>query len=94
MSDPTEAVPDGPIADSVSRECPTETVPDDLIADPVSRECPTETVSDGPTADSVSGEWTQRFLDFAFLSVCLIAEIAWLTALAWATLSLARWLFF
>jgi hypothetical protein len=33
------------------------------------------------------------FLIFFFLSVCAIAEIAWLTVLAWATLSFARWLF-
>ena len=44
----------------------------------------TETVLDGPTADSGSEEWTQRFLNFGFLSVCAIAEIAWLTVLAWA----------
>ena len=48
---------------------------------------------DGPTADSGRREWTQRFLDFCFLSVCAIAEIAWLIMLAWATLSLALWLF-
>ena len=54
----------------------------------------TETVPDGPTADLGSREWTQRFLIFGFLSVCAIAEIAWLTVLAWATLSLTRWLFF
>jgi hypothetical protein len=41
-----------------------------------------ETVPDGPTADTGS----ERFLTFGFLSVCTIAEIAWLTALAWATL--------
>ena len=52
-----------------------------------------QTVPDAPTADYSGGrEWTQRLLIFA--SVCVIAEIAWLTALAWATLSLARWLFF
>ena len=90
---PTETVSDDPIADSVSSECPTEAVPAGPIADSASTECPTETVSDGPAADSVSGEWTQRFLDFGFLSVCAIAEIVWITALAWATLSLARWLF-
>jgi len=64
---------------------------------------PTETVPDGPTADSGSPddptadsgrEWAQRILNFGCLSVFAIAEIAWLTALAWATLSLARWLFF
>ena len=53
----------------------------------------TETVRDGPTADSGSRERTQRFLDFCFLSVYAIAEIAWLIVLAWAMLSLARWLF-
>jgi len=53
---------------------------------------PTETVPYGPTADS--REWTQRFLVFGFLSVCAIAEIAWLIMLAWATLSLTRWFFF
>jgi hypothetical protein len=53
-----------------------------------------ETVPDGPTADSGSREWTERFLIFGFLSVCAIVEIAWLTVLAWATLSLTRWLFF
>ena len=83
MSDPTETVPDGPTADFGSPDGPT--------ADSGSR---TETVPDGPTADSGSREWTQRFLDFCFLSVCVIAEIAWLTMLAWATLSLTRWLFF
>ena len=75
MSDPTEAVPDRPTADSGRRECPTESVPDD------------------PTADS-GREWAQRFLNFGCLSLFAIVEIAWLTALAWATLSLARWLFF
>ena len=50
----------------------------------------TETVPDGPTADTGS----ERFLIFGFSSVCAIAEIAWLTALAWATISLTRWLFF
>jgi hypothetical protein len=55
---------------------------------------PTEAVPDGPIADSVSREWAQWFLNFGFLSVCAITEIAWITALAWATLSLARWLFF
>ena len=53
-----------------------------------------ETVPDGPIADSGSRGWTQRFLIFGFLSVCAIVEIAWLTVLAWATLSLTRWLFF
>jgi hypothetical protein len=47
-----------------------------------------ETVPDGPTADTGS----ERFLTFGFLSVCAIAEIAWLTALAWATLSLLAFL--
>jgi hypothetical protein len=51
---------------------------------------PTETVPDGPIADSGSREWTQRFLIFGFLSVCAIAQIAWLTMLAWVTLSLTR----
>jgi hypothetical protein len=73
---------------------PTESVPDGPTADSGKRECPTETVPDDPTADSGSREWTQRFLNFGCLSGCAIAEIAWLTALAWATLSLARWLFF
>ena len=43
---------------------------------------------------SGSREWTQRFLEFGFWSVFAIAEIAWLIVLAWATLSLAHWLFF
>ena len=47
-----------------------------------------EAVPDGPTADTGS----ERFLTFGFLSVCAIAEIAWLTALAWATLSLLAFL--
>ena len=51
-----------------------------------------QTVPDALT-DSGGREGT-RFLIFGFSSVCVIAEIAWLTALAWATLSLARWLFF
>jgi hypothetical protein len=67
---------------------PTET--DGPTADSCSEECPTETVPDDPTADSCSEEWTQRFLNFGFLIVCAIAEIAWLTVLAWA---LKRWLF-
>ena len=54
---------------------------------------PTLGSPDDPTADSGSRGWTQRFLNFVFLSVCAIAEIAWLTVLAWATLSFARWLF-
>ena len=41
-------------------------------------------IPDAPTADLGSEEWPQRFLDFGFLSVCAIAEIAWLTVLAWA----------
>ena len=86
MSDPTET--DGPTADSASK---TETVPDGPTADSGSR---TETVPDAPTADSGSREWTQRFLSFGFLGVGVIAEIAWLTMLAWATLSFTRWLFF
>jgi len=53
---------------------------------------PTESVPEGPTADS--GGRAPRFLNFGFLSGCAILEIAWLIALAWATLSLARWLFF
>ena len=53
----------------------------------------TETVPDGPIANLGSREWTQRFLIFGFFSVCAIVEIAWLTVLAWATLSLTRWLF-
>ena len=65
---------------------PTEKVPDRPTADFGS--------PDGPTADSGSREWTPRFLIFGFLSVCVIVEIAWLTMLAWATLSLAHWLFF
>ena len=85
MSDPTET--DGPTADSGSR---TKTVPDGPAADSGSR---TETVPDGPTAESGSREWTQRFLSFGLLSVYAIAEIAWLIVLAWAMLSLARWLF-
>jgi len=85
MSDPTETVPDGPTADLGSR---TETVPDGSVANSGSR---TETVPDGPTADSGNREWTQRFLNFVFLRVCAIAEIAWLTVLAWA---LKRWLFY
>ena len=68
----------------------TETVSDGPTADSGSR---TGSVPDAPTADSGSGEWTQRFLIFGFLSVCAIAEIAWLIMLAWATLSLTRWLF-
>ena len=44
--------------------------------------------TDGPTADTGS----ERFLTFGFLSVCAIAEIAWLTALAWATLLLLAFL--
>ena len=44
--------------------------------------------------DSGSRERTQRFLIFGFFCVCAIAEIAWLIMLAWATLSLTRWLFF
>jgi hypothetical protein len=71
---------------------PIET--DDPTAGSVSGESPTKMVPDGPTANSVSREWTQRFFIFAFLSVCVIAMVAWLTALAWVTLSLARWLFF
>jgi hypothetical protein len=71
----------------------TETVLDGPTADSGSREWPTETVPDGPTADSGSREWTQRFLSFGLLTVCAIAEIAWLIVLAWATLSFARWLF-
>ena len=77
MSDPTETVPDGPTADLGSPDGPTA----DLGS------------PDGPTADLGRREWTQRFLDFCFLSVCAIAEIAWLIMLAWATLSLALWLF-
>ena len=69
----------------------TETVLEGPTADLGSRELPTETVPDGPTA--VSREWTQRFLSFGLLTVCAIAEIAWLIVLAWATLSFARWLF-
>jgi hypothetical protein len=93
LSDHTETILEGPTADLGSREWPTETVPDGPTADSGSREWPTETVPDGPTADSGSREWTQRFLNFVFLSVCAIAEIAWLTVLAWVTLSFARWLF-
>jgi hypothetical protein len=55
-----------------------------------SKSHPTETVPDGPTADSGSRKWTQRFLNFGFLSACAIVEIAWLTVLAWATLSLTK----
>jgi hypothetical protein len=69
---------------------PTETVTHGPTAGSVSR---TETLPDGPTADSGRREWTPRFHDFCFLSVCAIAEIAWLIVLAWATLSLALWLF-
>ena len=65
---------------------PTETVPGGPTADSGS--------PDGPTADSGSREWTHRFLKFGFWSAFAIAEIAWLTMLAWATLSLAHWLFF
>ena len=86
MSDPTET--DGPTADSGSR---TETVPDGPTADSGSR---AETLPDAPIADSGSREWPQRFLKFGFWSVFAIAEIAWLTMLAWATFSLTRWLFF
>ena len=71
----------------------TETVPDGPTADSGNRECPTETVPDGPTAGSGNREWTQRFLNFGLLTVCAIAEIAWLIVLAWATLSFTRWLF-
>jgi hypothetical protein len=78
MSDLTETVSDGPTADSGRR---TESVPDGPTADSGSR---TESRPDAPTADSGSEEWTQRFLNFGFLSVCAIAEIAWLTVLAWA----------
>ena len=92
MSDPTETVPDGPTADFGSPDGPTadsgsrtETVPDGPTADSGS--------PDDPTADSGSTEWTQRFLNFGCLSGCAIAEIAWLTVLAWAALSFARWLF-
>jgi hypothetical protein len=48
----------------------------------------TETVPDGPTTDSGS----DLFHILGFSSVCAIAEIAWLTALAWATLSLLAFL--
>jgi hypothetical protein len=43
----------------------------------------TVTVPGAPTADSGS----ERFLIFGFSSVCVIAEIAWLTALAWDLIS-------
>ena len=44
---------------------------------------PTQAVESGRSGFSIS----------CFLSVYAIAEIAWLIVLAWATLSLARWLF-
>ncbi len=65
MSDLTETVSDGPTADSGRR---TESVPDGPTADSGSR---TESIPDAPTADSGSEEWTQRFLNFGFLSVCM-----------------------
>jgi len=68
---------------------PTESVP----GGPTSPESQTVLQTDGPTAGSGRGEWTQRFLRFGLSIVCAIAEIAWLTVLAWATLSLMHWLF-
>jgi hypothetical protein len=91
LSDPTETIPDDLTADTRLSD-PTETISDDLIADS-RRGDPTETIPDDLTADSGSREWAQRFLNLGFLSVCAIPEIAWLTVLAWATLSFARWLF-
>jgi hypothetical protein len=46
------------------------------------------------TASVSSGNWKQRLFTTAFLIIAAVAMIGWSTALGWAAIRLAQWMFF
>ena len=54
-----------------------------------------ETVSVAEATSSVeASNLGQRLMTLSFFGACAIGMLGWLIGLAWATLSLARWMFF
>jgi hypothetical protein len=48
-----------------------------------------------PETSSVgSANWKQRLFTAAFLIIATVAMIGWSTALGWAAIRLAQWMFF